>query len=516
MKSTDFIVESIGEDADEMHRDHEVQMARADCYHAAKYAIELHKMLHKISEEQGLEGWVQEKLTLACDYLRTVHEHMQHADAMEQELAMPAFTFEGAEEDFKKKLDEVNPHNYDSDEDYYNDLNGSGSGDSGDFDPDAEDDFEPEDEPESHYEKHVRVHGLGEGDVVDFPTKKPKADDVGIVRRIPKKQPTITSPIKNVSLIRKKNTVSAPSMHSIYEGEDEELFGHSEKAELYTAVRNMRRGGETSGASANGFVRTTYQQLVDTFGEPEFGPNGESGDGKVTCYWAITFGDKNRTVATIYDWKTYDGTPMHEYDWHIGGKHGSRASDFVEAALKFKQGVSEEGGGGYPATPKYKVGDTVCVRGYQGSGKIAFIKDRNDVGVIFDHPQKGLKVKTTIDKLLPKQGVSEEGKGLWANIHAKQERIKHGSHERMRKPGSKGAPSKQDFVDSQKTSKNESNAMEDKLRNQLAEMTAGGCSAGGFATGATGGKGYKPTTGVPKKIKNVVKPKNMQLGKGIY
>jgi hypothetical protein len=41
---------------------------------------------------------------------------------------------------------------------------------------------------------------------------------------------------------------------------------------------------------------------------------------------------------------------------------------------------------------------------------------------------------------LQKQGVSEEKPGLWANIHAKQERIKHGSGERMRKPGSKGAP----------------------------------------------------------------------------
>ena len=39
--------------------------------------------------------------------------------------------------------------------------------------------------------------------------------------------------------------------------------------------------------------------------------------------------------------------------------------------------------------------------------------------------------------------------GLWANIHAKQERIAHGSGEHMRKPGSKGAPTKQDFKDSQ-------------------------------------------------------------------
>jgi len=42
-----------------------------------------------------------------------------------------------------------------------------------------------------------------------------------------------------------------------------------------------------------------------------------------------------------------------------------------------------------------------------------------------------------------------EKRGLWDNIHAKQERIKHGSGEHMRKPGSKGAPSKQDFKNSQ-------------------------------------------------------------------
>ena len=42
-----------------------------------------------------------------------------------------------------------------------------------------------------------------------------------------------------------------------------------------------------------------------------------------------------------------------------------------------------------------------------------------------------------------------EGKrpGLWDNIHAKRKRIKAGSGERMRKPGSKGAPTAQDFKD---------------------------------------------------------------------
>jgi hypothetical protein len=42
---------------------------------------------------------------------------------------------------------------------------------------------------------------------------------------------------------------------------------------------------------------------------------------------------------------------------------------------------------------------------------------------------------------------TEESKGLWANIHAKRARIKAGSKEKMRKPGSEGAPTKQNFID---------------------------------------------------------------------
>lgn len=45
------------------------------------------------------------------------------------------------------------------------------------------------------------------------------------------------------------------------------------------------------------------------------------------------------------------------------------------------------------------------------------------------------------------------GQGLYANIAAKRERIADGSGERMRKPGSKGAPSKADFEKSAKTAK---------------------------------------------------------------
>lgn len=43
--------------------------------------------------------------------------------------------------------------------------------------------------------------------------------------------------------------------------------------------------------------------------------------------------------------------------------------------------------------------------------------------------------------------------GLYANIHAKRERIKEGSGEKMRKPGSKGAPTAKQFKQAAKTAK---------------------------------------------------------------
>jgi hypothetical protein len=49
---------------------------------------------------------------------------------------------------------------------------------------------------------------------------------------------------------------------------------------------------------------------------------------------------------------------------------------------------------------------------------------------------------------------AEGGKvGLYENIHKKQARIAAGSGEKMRKPGTKGAPTKADFIKSAKTAR---------------------------------------------------------------
>ena len=75
------IREGLGDMADRAERDHEVQMARADCYKIAKYAIKLHDMLKNVSEAEGLEGWVQSKITKAADYLGSVYHHLDYEEA---------------------------------------------------------------------------------------------------------------------------------------------------------------------------------------------------------------------------------------------------------------------------------------------------------------------------------------------------------------------------------------------------------------------------------------------------
>jgi len=97
---------------------------------------------------------------------------------------------------------------------------------------------------------------------------------------------------------------------------------------------------------------------------------------------------------------------------------------------------------GNPAAGKSVKEDAACNN--VGDGKIA--------GTQGDAGKKSVATKMLKRKVVDfKEFVEiEEGKqGLWANIHAKRKRIKNGSGEKMRTPGSKGAPTTQDFKNSQ-------------------------------------------------------------------
>ena len=72
------------------------------------------------------------------------------------------------------------------------------------------------------------------------------------------------------------------------------------------------------------------------------------------------------------------------------------------------------------------------------------------------NPSKMSKAKTIVRKDDPNDVTmyKKGGKvGLYENIHKKQARIAAGSGEKMRSVGSKGAPTKTDFIKSAKTAR---------------------------------------------------------------
>jgi uncharacterized membrane protein YkoI len=60
--------------------------------------------------------------------------------------------------------------------------------------------------------------------------------------------------------------------------------------------------------------------------------------------------------------------------------------------------------------------------------------------------------------------------GLYSNIAAKRERIAEGSGEKMRKPGSKGAPTDKAFKEAAKTAKMAKGGIADKQQAKVAKV----------------------------------------------
>ena len=54
--------------------------------------------------------------------------------------------------------------------------------------------------------------------------------------------------------------------------------------------------------------------------------------------------------------------------------------------------------------------------------------------------------------------------GLYANIHAKRERIAAGSGEKMAKAGAEGRPSAKDFKEAAKTAKSRKDMIREKMK----------------------------------------------------
>lgn len=68
---------------DQDRTDHEVEMAKSDLFQAAKNAKQVYEIIADVSEEEGLPGWVQEKIIKANDYLNTIREYLEGKQVQE-------------------------------------------------------------------------------------------------------------------------------------------------------------------------------------------------------------------------------------------------------------------------------------------------------------------------------------------------------------------------------------------------------------------------------------------------
>ena len=99
-----------------------------------------------------------------------------------------------------------------------------------------------------------------------------------------------------------------------------------------------------------------------------------------------------------------------------------------------------------------------------------------------------------------------EKRGLWDNIHAKRERIKRGSGERMRKPGEKGAPTAANIKAAQNESF-ETAEKQSKNPNDSSSRFDGTKSVAKVYTHDTPGQQKRDVYSPLKVIKKVVKDK---------
>lgn len=76
----------------------------------------------------------------------------------------------------------------------------------------------------------------------------------------------------------------------------------------------LQKATSANGTSLQGYISITLAELIAVLGAPHL-----TDMDKTTVEWAFQYGD---AVYTFYDYKTY-GTPIRQYDWHIGGLDSS-------------------------------------------------------------------------------------------------------------------------------------------------------------------------------------------------
>jgi hypothetical protein len=461
MKTTEFLKENsiIAQEADTMHKDHEVQMARSQMYNSANAAIEIHKLLKNISEMEGIEGWVAAKLTLANQYLESVRDYLKY-EQVDQQSEMMEFVYEAAEYALGKLITEESQNSSVADAILQRIL----------------------------YQRADLLKAYGPELVKSAVDNV--ADYVGDVDEIGSSD--VSGWIREVERMLEEN----PPEAFMNEG-DEGYKDWSEKnpgelnkqtADMYD--RNTHRwGGDTGVPGAKEHGGKDELKTVDREGNPvtNRATRIEKPEGvpKVSKKPMTSFGGGGS-----------GGTVSNTRDLQLGSELDPKVMMQRSGMRESKQGMSRAAKG----HEKYgKAGmQALAKAGREGASEkeLDTIRDKHNK---YDESIKEARDSDT-------NFGSTVGHSSWVVYDGgkvKRFKSREGAKAYAEKNGGKVASS-------------EFYADNIQSKQAVKENASGGASSAGGVAVSMGGPGYKPTSGVPKKIGNAHKTKKVAVGKGIY
>ena len=428
----------MSKDRNEMER---IEMAKSDVVQSVKSAKTIFSILKNSDDE--IEGWVQEKLAKAEDYLNTVREYLE-GKSMPNEAQSASVRMQKALQREKEKREYSERY--------------------------AEKHFPIGKKPEPIKEPSKEVNEGGQDWMDDIRAMAHKMAPQDKMRERQaqraaqeqsERQQRIQQDIENLPDLIAQYT----DMKDEYESMGGKNWQYADREQNLSDEERKARGMETSMRQLADRIHTAKKAsegLAES--KPDFGKMFDKKIGKHNAAVVKTKkevgsrvadigpGGKEYNVKTDKEWDKQKGvTEMNvgkrkpkPDSYHIN-KDGKPVS---LASYSDKDSAVKDRDEKHPDAEVHQVGSRGKVKGkFEEGAKVdRMVKHVKSSEKKLGHSDKEAEniAWATANKrgMLNNKNkkVDEESKGLWANIHAKRERIKHGSGEHMRKPGSKGAP----------------------------------------------------------------------------
>jgi hypothetical protein len=516
MKPTEFIVENsiIAQEADDMHRDHEVQMARSQLYSAAQAAIQIHRLLKDISEMEGLEGWVQSKITLASQYLESVRDHLKY-EAVSQEPEMMPFAEDAANYALNKLVEEATPGS----DAWLRQKTSASLTDSVDTDTAPTKEYSPGSDawlrqqtgaPQPSITTPVEIPNTQNTvDVKPAPTRPAAGVNAAGQRAFQNYLNTQGSNLKLDGIVGPKTKAARDEYFTKLQASmpgsaisdpdyDKKWKDYQQKKDTYFDMQAIAAAHHVKPAPGKPYTwldSPNYKEIFKKYNlDPATGlpakpkmkeAAGMTGHGQFTSKdmgggtkvsFNPTTGGKSVTDA--------DGTT----DYNVQGKAVQQTSPTVGG---FNKTTNLQTG----ATSTQSQGGPMSVNASTSTGPAGKVTSVGGTVPAPGQPNKNISIQSTTGAMLG----GAQGKGNQVTMVTNPQGVRTGVI--GGDAGSEATAIK---------------AMKETTHKKLKEMATGGASsAGGIAT-STSGPANKKTSGVPKRVGNAYKPKKVQVGKGVY